>query len=360
MKSTSQPLAYDTDDDRWTAVAQRDKRADGRFFFAVATTGIYCRPGCSSRRPNRENVHYFESAAAAETAGYRPCKRCDPRSAVAPNPQLERVLLACRLMDEAAEPLTLDQLAAAVGLSPYYFHRLFKQATGITPAAYARARRAERLRTTLQEESTVTDALYEAGFGSSSRVYEAANATLGMTPRAYKNGAPGQVIRYAVAPSYLGQVLVAESERGVCRIDLGDTAAELEQGLHETFPHAQLVAGDASFAQTLAAVVGFLDQPQPALGLPLDIRGTAFQRQVWSALQQIPPGSTMSYAEVAEAIGKPNATRAVAGACAANTLAVAIPCHRVVRSDGALGGYRWGLARKEALLAHESAAEAAH
>ena len=347
---------YSDDDARWTAVIERDRNAENAFVYAVTTTGIYCRAGCSSRRPKRDNVRFFDTAQAADSAGFRPCKRCRPQVDDMPTPQRDAVLQACRLMDESEQLLTLDELASAVGLSPYHFHRLFKQITGITPKAYAQARRTERLRATLLEEPTVTTALYEAGYNSSSRLYEESDATLGMTPAAYKNGAPDQTIQYAVAPSYLGHVLVAASDRGVCRIDLGDSAESLESRLRETFPRAELVPGGAEFEQTITSVIDFLDAPRPSFDLPLDIRGTAFQRQVWSALQQIPPGSTMSYAEVATAIGKPSATRAVAGACAANTLAVAVPCHRVVRSDGALGGYRWGLERKEALLAHEAAA----
>lgn len=353
-KQADATRTYTTEAQRWAAVLDRDRQAETAFVYAVVTTGVYCRPGCSSRQPKRANTRFFDDAEAAEAAGFRPCKRCTPRSVGRPDPQREAVLQACRLIDEAEQPPTLDELAAAVGLSPYHFHRLFKQITGITPNAYARARRADRLRATLQEKPTVTDALYDAGYGSSSRLYEESNAALGMTPRTYQNGAPGQIIRYAVAPSYLGQVLVAATDRGICRIDLGDSAAALEARLRETFPQADLRPGDAAFAETVSAVLSFLEVPKPSLDMPLDIRGTAFQRQVWSALQQIPPGTTMSYAEVAAAIGKPNAVRAVAGACAANTLAVAIPCHRVVRSDGELGGYRWGLARKEALLEHEN------
>lgn len=351
-QSSASP-AYTADAERWAAVLDRDERAAHAFVYAVTTTGIYCRPGCSSRQPKQANVRFFDDARAAEAAGFRPCKRCMPQASAAPDPNREAVLLACRLMDAAEEPLSLAELAAAAGLSPYHFHRLFKRTTGITPNAYARARRADRLRETLQEERSVTTALYDAGYGSSSRLYAESDTTLGMTPSTYKNGAPGEAIRFAVAPSYLGHVLVAASERGICRIDLGDSAAALEDRLRETFPKAEIAPGGPEFTETVAAVLAFLDVPRPLLGLPLDIRGTAFQRQVWSALQQIPPGATMSYAEVAEAIGKPNAVRAVAGACAANTLAVAIPCHRVVRSDGELGGYRWGLERKEALLAHE-------
>ncbi|MEZ4517456.1 MAG: bifunctional DNA-binding transcriptional regulator/O6-methylguanine-DNA methyltransferase Ada [Chloroflexota bacterium] len=344
---------YTTEDERWTAVRERDPRAANAFVYAVTTTGVYCRPGCSSRRPNRANVRFFNTGQAAEAAGFRPCKRCEPQAENAPNPQYEAVLQACRILDESEEPPTLTELAAAVGLSQYHFHRLFKQVTGITPKAYAQARRSDRLRTTLQEKPTVTDALYEAGYTSSSRLYETADSTLGMTPGAYKNGGAGQTIRYAVAPSYLGQVLVAATERGICRIDLDDSAEVLEAQLREKFPRAELMPGGPEFEQTVSAVLDFLETPRASFDLPLDVRGTAFQQQVWSALQQIPPGSTMSYAEVAEAIGRPSAVRAVAGAVGANTLAVAIPCHRVIRSDGELGGYRWGLERKAALLAHE-------
>lgn len=346
---------YPSDDARWTAVVQRDPAAAVAFVYAVTTTGIYCRPGCASRLPKRANVRFFAEAPAAEQAGYRPCKRCEPQAADPGHPHRAAVLAACRQIETAEQPPSLDELAATAGLNPTHFHRVFKELTGVTPHAYAQAQRQARLRATLQEKPTVTDALYEAGYSGSSRLYEASDATLGMTPGAYKNGARGQTIRYAVTPSYLGQVLVAVSERGVCRIDLDDSAEVLAQRLAATFPHADLMAGDAALSETTAAVLALLSAERPSLDLPLDIQGTAFQRQVWAALQQIPPGATMSYAEVAEAIGKPQAVRAVAGACAANTLAVAVPCHRVVRSDGGLGGYRWGLARKEALLAREQA-----
>ncbi len=341
--------------DRWTAVLERDETARPEFVYAVVTTGIYCRAGCSSRRPKRDNVRFFDDWPDAESAGFRPCKRCTPRLLDRQTAHASAIAQACRRMDEADELLSLDELAADAGLSPFHFHRLFKQATGITPNAYARQRRAERLRTTLQERSTVTDALYDAGYASSSRMYDEAGETLGMSPRTYQQGGPGETIQMAVAPCSLGYVVVAATERGICHIGLGDSPEELMAATQERFPQATLVAGDDAFSHTVAAVVTLIDESPPSFDLPLDIQGTAFQQQVWAALRQIPPGTTATYSEIAAAIGKPNAVRAVAGACAANKLAVIIPCHRVVRSDGGLGGYRWGVERKEALLAQEVA-----
>lgn len=343
------------DEARWKAVRTRDATADGLFFYAVTTTGIYCRPGCASRRPKRENVRYFESTTAAAAAGFRPCKRCRPQETSPDDPARQAILRACRLIEEAEQPPSLDELAAAAGLSKYHFHRLFKKTLGVTPWAYAEGVRQGRVRAALAEQTAVTEAIYEAGYESSSRFYETAVAALGMKPGQFQQGGPGLVIHYAIAPSYLGQVLVAATELGVCRIDLDDDPAALAERLRAQFPAAQLVADDANFAAAVTAVLAFLEQPGRGLDLPLDIQGTVFQRQVWAALQAIPAGQTASYAEVAARIGRPSAARAVAGACAANTLAVAVPCHRVVRSDGGLGGYRWGLPRKEALLRREAA-----
>lgn len=340
-------------EERWQALLRRDVSADGAYFYAVRTTGIYCRTGCASRTPKRENVVTFETWEAAERAGFRPCKRCDPRAAQAPDHRAEAVVQACRLIDEAEQEPTLDDLAAAVGLSPYYFHRLFKETMGVTPKAYARQRRQEKLRATLKENTTVTHALYDAGYATGSRLYEEAPAALGMTPTEYRDGASGIPIRYAVAPSYLGRVLVAASDRGVCRIDFDDSAERLAERLRHTFPNAHLIEGDAEFAATVTAVLAFLESPRRSLELPLDIQGTAFQRRVWAALRAIPAGATVSYGDVAEAVGQPKAARAVAGACGANNLAVAIPCHRVVRGNGELGGYRWGAERKRMLLERE-------
>lgn len=340
---------------RWTAVLERDEAARPDFVYAVTTTGIYCRAGCSSRTPRRDNVRFFDDWREAEDAGFRPCKRCAPRLIEIPPAHAAAIEQACRLMDETAEPVSLDDLAKSAGLSPFHFHRLFKQATGITPAAYARQRRTERLRTTIQETPTVTDALYEAGYASSSRMYDEAGKTLGMAPRTYRQGGPGETIQMAVAPCSLGYVVVAATERGICHIGLGDSPEALMEATQERFPRATLVAGDDAFSHTVAAVVTLIDESPPSFDLPLDIQGTAFQQQVWAALRQIPPGKTATYSEVAAAIGKPDAVRAVAGACAANKLAVVIPCHRVIRTDGGLGGYRWGVERKEALLALEAA-----
>ncbi len=343
--------------ERWTAVVERDETARPAFVYAVTTTGIYCRAGCSSRRPKRDNVRFFDEWMAAEDAGFRPCKRCTPRLLDRQTAHAAAIAQACRRMDEADDLVPLNDLATAAGLSPFHFHRLFKQVTGITPNAYARQRRAERLRTTLQEQPTVTDALYDAGYASSSRMYDEAGETLGMAPRTYQRGAPGETIQMAVAPCSLGYLVVAATERGICHIGLGDSPEELLAATQERFPRATLVAGDDAFSQTVAAVVVLIDESPPSFDLPLDIQGTAFQQQVWAALRQIPPGTTATYSEIAAAIGKPNAVRAVAGACAANKLAVIIPCHRVVRTDGGLGGYRWGVERKEALLAREASGD---
>lgn len=346
--------AYTSDEARWAAVRERDQGADGAFVYGVLTTGVYCRPGCASRQPRRENVRFFDGPEGAEGAGLRPCKRCAPRGDGGDD-HAAAIARACALLEQAAEPPTLRELAAAAGLSPFHFHRVFKAALGVTPKAYARARRAERLRAGLAAGTPVGPAGYDAGFGSSSSLYADSAAALGMRPSAYRGGAAGERVRYAVARAYLGWVLVAATERGLCAIDLGDDPAALAEGLRARLPRAELQADDPDFAAWVAQVVAFLEAPGRGLGLPLDIQGTAFQRRVWAALQAIPPGQTASYAEVAAQVGQPGAARAVAQACAANSLAVAVPCHRVVRGDGARGGYRWGAARKAALLEREAA-----
>ncbi len=345
--------SFPDDDARWRAVIERDGRADGAFYYAVKTTGVYCRPACSSRQPRRANVVFFASSADAEGAGFRACKRCGPRSIAARPPGHDAVLRACQLIEESAETPGLDELAGAVGLSPFYFHRLFKEVVGVTPKAYAAARRLRRLREGLDRGETVTRAIYGAGFGSGSRCYEGDG--LGMTPSDYRNGAAGLPIRYALAESYLGRVLVAATERCICSIELGDTPGELRAGLAARFSGATLAEGDADFAAMVRRVVAFLEAPGRGLDLPLDVRGTAFQRRVWEALRAIPAGSTASYGEVARRVGSPTAVRAVARACAANPVAVAIPCHRVVGADGGLRGYRWGVGRKRELLRREQA-----
>ena len=339
---------------RWQAVLQRDPQAEGAFVYAVSTTGIYCRPTCTSRRPRRENVQFFDDWQLAEAAGYRACKRCAPNAARTPDPALEAVKQACKLIEGADKAPSLSQLAEAVGFSPYHFQRLFKKTLGVTPKQYAKAVRLKRLRSSLQGEASVTKAIYAAGYESSSRFYEGASGALGMKPSDYQNGAEGILIRYAVVPSYLGWVLVAVTGRGICRIDFGDDPEILEMRLAANFPRAEIQADDPVITSIIAQTIAFLEAPGKGLELPLDIQGTAFQQRVWSALQQIQPGTTASYAEIAAQIGNPKAARAVAQACAANKLAVAIPCHRVVRGDGGLGGYRWGTQRKRALLDREA------
>lgn len=344
---------YRTDEEKWQAVIARDKQADGVFYFAVATTGVYCRPCCGARRARRENVSFYETQAAAEQSGFRPCKRCRPDHAPSWIRKAELAEKACRFIEAAETPPTLKQVATEVGLSAYHFHRLFKEVTGLTPKAYATSHRARRVKDSLVEQATVTDAIYEAGYGASSRFYEKAPAFLGMTPQQFRRGGPGQTIRYAVRPCALGLMLLAATEKGVCGIALGDDAVTLEQTLRKQFPQASLALGDAPFDAWVDAALTLIETGEPATDLPLDIRGTVFQHKVWSALQTIPRGATLSYKEVAARIGAPNSARAVARACAGNPVAVAIPCHRVVRSDGALGGYRWGIARKRTLLARE-------
>ncbi len=354
MHSPESDIARSSQDDvRWTALATRDAAADGRFVYAVRTTGIYCRPSCSARRPNRENVSFHASCSDAEAAGFRPCRRCRPNEPSRAERQAEAVARACRLIEEAEAVPALDALAEEVGMSPFHFHRVFRSVTGITPKTYAAAQRAERVAAGLREADTVTQALYEAGYKAPSRFYAGATERLGMTPGTYRKGGLGARIRFAVAPCALGAVLVAASERGVCAILLGDEAEALTQELRQRFPGAALSPGDAAFAEWVAQVVGLVEVPARGLDLPLDIGGTAFQQRVWAALRAIPLGTTATYADIARAIGAPAAVRAVALACGANRLAVAIPCHRVVRSDGALSGYRWGVARKRALLTRE-------
>lgn len=347
-------MSYANDEARWAAVSGRDRGADGAFVYGVLTTGVYCRPGCASRAPLRANVRFFGTPDEAEAAGLRPCKRCEPHAARAGSAEAAAVARAVALIEAADEPPTLRELAAAAGLSPFHFHRQFKAATGLTPAAYARAHRAERLRGELATAPTVSAAIYEAGYGSSGRLYAESGATLGMTPTAYRAGAPGERISYTIAPSSLGLVMVGATERGVCAIELGDDRGALAASLKVRFPKAELVADDQGFAAWVQAVVNLVEAPRRGHDLPLDIRGTAFQRRVWAALREIPPGATASYSELAERLGQPGAARAVAQACASNTLAVAVPCHRVVKGDGSAGGYRWGVERKRALLAREA------
>jgi len=353
MKPTTMKIPL-SDDDRWEALLQRDSQTGASFIYGVLTTGVYCRPGCASRLPNRENVRFFETGIEAEKAGFRPCKRCKPESPEWEQPHVGAVLEACKKIDEADAPLSLKELAAAAGLSLFHFQRLFKKIVGVTPKQYAMQHRSNRFREHLQKGSTVTEAMYDAGFGSSSRFYEKATPALGMKPSVYKKGAQDVPIRFAIVPCFLGLVLIATTAQGICAIDFGDTAEALEENLRRRFPKALFHDPDPQFTAMVEELLAFLENPhQGCLDLPLDVQGTAFQRRVWLALQEIPAGDTVSYTEIASRVGKPNAARAVAGACAANAIAVAVPCHRVVKGNGDLGGYRWGLERKRILLERE-------
>jgi AraC family transcriptional regulator of adaptative response/methylated-DNA-[protein]-cysteine methyltransferase len=341
-------------DPRWAAVIARNPETDGAFFYAVKTTGVYCRPSCGARTANPENVAFYMTAVDAERAGYRPCKRCKPDQPSLAERHTALVAGLCRLIEHAEQTILLDDLAQHAGMSPYHLHRVFKAVTGLTPKSYAAAHRARRVRAELERNSTVTGAIYEAGYNSSGRFYEESNQLLGMTPTHFRDGGAHTEIRFAIVNCSLGSILVAASVRGVCSILLGDDPGELVRDLQGRFPRASLVDGDAEFEQLVARVVGFVEAPGRGLNLPLDVRGTAFQQRVWQALREIPPGETASYSDIAKRIGSPKAIRGVANACAANALAVAIPCHRVVRRDGGLSGYRWGVERKRALLDNEA------
>ncbi|MBC8131465.1 MAG: bifunctional DNA-binding transcriptional regulator/O6-methylguanine-DNA methyltransferase Ada [Deltaproteobacteria bacterium] len=343
-------------DARWQAVVARDTKADGQFFFSVRTTGVYCRPSCAARTANPKNVDFHSTCGAAERAGFRPCKRCKPEQAPLAERQAARVVALCRFIESSDEIPTLEDLARRAGVSVFHAHRLFKAATGVTPRAYAAAHRLKRVQEQLVKSQTVTDAIFGAGYNSNGRFYEKSNQLLGMTPTKYRNGGAGTEIRFAIGRCALGSILVAATNLGVCAIFLGDVPADLAHDLQRRFPRARLIGGDSVFAQWVARVVGLVENPVVGLALPLDIRGTAFQLRVWQALREIPAGTTATYSQIAHAVGNPKAVRAVAGACAANPVAVAIPCHRVLRADGSLSGYRWGVERKRALLLRESAA----
>jgi AraC family transcriptional regulator, regulatory protein of adaptative response / methylated-DNA-[protein]-cysteine methyltransferase len=338
---------------RWKVLAARSPEADAPFYYGVTTTGVFCRPGCASRLPQRQHVRFFDSPSAAAAAGFRPCKRCRPDLSQPPDDVRAAVLKACELISAASKPPTLDELARAVGLSPHYFQRRFKGITGVTPRQYAQQIRAQRLQSQLGSSGTVTDAVFDAGYSSSSTFYQQSNEALGMKPSTYKNGGDGARIFFTVRDTSLGWILIAATEIGVCAIEFGDSHPELEASLRARFPLAELIAGHSPYEQWVQSILAYLDRPAADLDLPLDIRGTAFQRQVWTALRQIPLGETISYTELARRIGQPSAVRAAAQACASNKIAVAIPCHRVVRSDGSLSGYRWGLERKRKLIERE-------
>lgn len=338
-------------DPRWKAVLARDATHDGRFVYAVTSTGIYCRPSCPARRPALGNVAFYASAPQAQAAGFRACMRCRP-DATGPA-HAETIAAACRRIREAEEPLTLADLATGSGLSPHHFHRIFKAATGLTPHAYAAADRARRMRESLKPDTEVTAAVYDSGFASLGRFYAQAGESLGMAPSRYRRGGEGEAIRFAIADSSLGAILVAATERGVCAILIGDDPEALARDLQDRFPNAMLIPGDGDFETLVARVVAFAQEPRGNLDLPLDLRGTAFQLRVWQALREIPPGTTLSYGELARRLGLPAASRAVAGACAANHVAIAVPCHRIVRNGGSISGYRWGVARKRLLLDRE-------
>ena len=343
-------------DAQWQLVLARDAKSDGAFVYAVRSTGIYCRPSCSSRRPHRRQVVFFPLPAAAERAGFRPCRRCRPERAKPADPRIELVRRACAWLDgQEGEPAGLTALAAHLQASPFHLQRTFKRVMGISPREYHEARRMRRLKKELKKHRNVTHALYEAGFGSSSRLYEGVGAKLGMTPATYRRGGPGTAIRYSIVDSPLGRLLVAATERGVCRVEMGESDRFLADDLRREFPAAEIQRNDAALGGWTSSLLKQLNGWQPRAELPLDIRATAFQKRVWETLQKIPRGATRSYAQVARAIGQPRAARAVARACASNPVALLIPCHRVVASGGGLGGYHWGVNRKKALLAREKA-----
>lgn len=342
-------------DPRWAKVKMRDKASDGAFVYSVGTTGVYCRPSCAARLANPANVRFHATPEAARAAGFRACKRCKPDLGAA-QPHAAKVAEAARRIAASETMPSLASLAAKAGLSPHHFHRVFKAVTGLTPKDYAAAHRGRKLREQLHDGASITQAIYDAGYNSGSRFYEKSKSLLGMTPSNYRAGGADEDIRFAIAKTSLGALLVAASEKGVCAILLGDDPEKLLRDLQDRFHRARLVGGDAKFEKLVAKIVGVVEHPGKGLDLPLDIRGTAFQQRVWKALATIPAGKTASYAQIAKKIGRPQAARAVAQACAANNLAIAIPCHRVVKTDGGLSGYRWGVARKQELLKREEAA----
>ncbi|MBZ5516783.1 MAG: bifunctional DNA-binding transcriptional regulator/O6-methylguanine-DNA methyltransferase Ada [Acidobacteriia bacterium] len=338
----------------WRGVLARDRRLDGAFVFAVRSTGIYCRPSCPARRPTRRQVVFFPLPEAAERAGFRPCRRCRPEEAAARDPQADLVRRVCLWIETSGDaPVSLQDLAGEAGVSSSHLQRTFKRLMGISPREYAAARRLQGLKVRLREGQGVTRALYEAGYGSSSRLYERSSAQLGMTPASYRKGGRGMDIGYTIVDSPLGRMLVGATRRGVCAVSLGEADAVLEAALVAEYPHAEIHRDDTGFAPWVRAIQKHLDGFEARLNLSLDLQATAFQRRVWKELQRIPYGRTRTYREVACAMGQPKAVRAVARACATNPVSIVVPCHRVIRGDGSLAGYRWGLSRKQALIEAE-------
>jgi AraC family transcriptional regulator, regulatory protein of adaptative response / methylated-DNA-[protein]-cysteine methyltransferase len=357
-KTPNPPTPSAADDPRWARIVARDKTADGHFWYSVLTTGVYCRPSCPSRTTNPKNVQLHDTLESARATGCRPCRRCNPDGPSIEAENAALVAKACRIIEEREEEPSLRDLAAAVGRSSSYFHRVFKAITGLTPKDYGAGQRAKKVREGLASCNTVTEAIYDAGFNSSGRFYEKATDMLGMTPSQYRAGGANEEIKFAVGQTSLGAILVASSKKGVASILLGDDPEELVRNLQDRFPRARLIGADREYEALVAQVVGFVETPTIGLNLPLDIRGTAFQRRVWQALQEIPVGETVSYVQIARRIGSPKAVQAVAGACVANNLAVAIPCHRVIRNDGSLSGYAWGVERRRLLLDREASRKA--
>jgi AraC family transcriptional regulator of adaptative response/methylated-DNA-[protein]-cysteine methyltransferase len=355
MTTKTERLAAATlSDPRWADVAQRNRAADGKFVYSVRTTGVYCRPSCAARPARPENVRFHASPAHAERAGFRACKRCRPNAQSPVAEQAAQIAALCRWIEQSENHPSLESLAARAGMSRYHLHRVFKAVTGVTPKAYADAHRSKRVREELDRSRTVTDAIYGAGFGSNGRFYASADRMLGMNPTAYRAGGANTEIRFAIGECSLGSILVAATARGICAISMGNDPEALVRDLQDRFPRATLLGADAAFERMVAQVIEFVEAPKLGLDLPLDVRGTAFQRRVWEALRAIPAGKKTSYTALAQALGAPKAARAVAHACAANPLAVAIPCHRVVHRDGSISGYRWGVERKRALLEREA------
>lgn len=360
IRRNRQKVSTNNDNDEfWQAVLSRDARFDGRIFFGVRSTGIYCRPSCPARRPRREQVVFFRIPEAAESAGFRSCRRCRPRIASPADPQVQMVRQACRYIEEHIDTLpTLEALSAYTGVSQYHLQRVFKRVAGITPRQYAEACRLSKFKTGVKKGESVTAAIYDAGYGSSSRLYERAPSRLGMTPADYRRGGKGTRISYTLAGCSLGRLLVAATEKGVCAVRLGDSDAALEAALLSEYPAADVQRDDKGLNLWVEQLLNHLDGVRPHLDLPLDVQATAFQWSVWEKLREIPYGATRSYSEIAKAIGRPTATRAVARAIATNPVALVVPCHRVIREDRSLGGYRWGVERKQSLLQRESSAGA--